>query len=322
VRIVVTGATGFVGRWLMRELEATGHEAIGTPASSVLDISDSDAVGAFVGGVRPEAVVHLAGMSYGPDARADPDRAMAVNAVGTRNLMRAVHDLAGSVPVLVASSSEVYGNPDQSDLPLRESAPLRTDQPYGLSKLAQEQTTFEAAEAFGIPVIIARAFNHTGPGQRPDFVVPALAARIVAAQKDGHHVIRAGNVDVRRDIGDVRDVVRAYRLLIEGVATTRLPRDQFVYNVATGKPVAIREVIDRLGALAGIDVDIEIDPALVRTDDAPEICGDASRLSAAVGWHPSIELDETLADILRDASSPTPLATSSPARHPPRAPAR
>jgi GDP-4-dehydro-6-deoxy-D-mannose reductase len=322
VRIVVTGATGFVGRWLVRELAASGHEAIGTPASSVLDISDGDAISGFVGRVRPEAVVHLAGISFGPDARADPDRAMAVNAVGTRNLMRAVGYLAGSVPVLVVSSSEVYGNPDPSDLPLRESAPLRTEQPYGLSKLAQEQASLEAAEAFGIPVIIARAFNHTGPGQRPDFVVPALAARIVAAQKDGNHVVRAGNVDVRRDIGDVRDVVRAYRLLIEGAARSRLPSDQSIYNVATGKPVAIREVIDRLGALAGIDVEIEVDPVLVRADDAPEICGDASRLGAAVGWHPRIELDETLADVIRDASSPAPLATSSPGRRRRQAPAR
>lgn len=302
MRVLVTGATGFVGRWLVGDLEAAGHEAVGTPPSAVLDITGREAVAAFVAAVRPEAVVHLAGMSYGPDARRDPDGAMAVNEGGTRAVMQAVGDLVEPVPVLVVSSSEVYGNPDPSDLPLRESAPLLTDQPYGLSKLAQERIAFESADVLGIPVVIARSFNHTGPGQRREFVVPALAARIVAADAGGSRQIRAGNVDVRRDFSDVRDVARAYRLLIEAMFGARLPADHVVYNVASGRSVAIREVIHRLAALVGIDITVEIDPSLVRLNDPPEILGDASRLVADVGWHPTIPLDVTLADILREVS--------------------
>lgn len=302
MKVLVTGATGFVGRWLVGELEAAGHETVSAPGSTTLDITDRAAVAAFVAAIRPEAVAHLAGMSYGPDARNDPERAIVVNAEGTRAVLNAVGGLRDRVPVLVVSSSDVYGNPDPSDLPLRESAPLLADQPYGRSKVAQEHATFESADELGIPIVVARAFNHTGPGQRPVFVVPALAARIVAARDAGDPTVRAGNVDVRRDFNDVRDVVRAYRLLLEGLAGSRLPAEHRIYNVASGRSVAIREVLHRLAALAGVDVTIEIDPSLVRPNDPPEILGDASRLTDDLGWRPAIGLDETLADVLRDVS--------------------
>jgi GDP-4-dehydro-6-deoxy-D-mannose reductase len=306
VRVLVTGATGFVGRWLLQELEAAGHEAIGTPPREVLEITDNRAVTAFVGHANPGAVVHLAGMAYGPDARNDPDRAMAINAAGTRAVMEAVGALGARVPVVVASSSEVYGDPRPSDLPLGESAPLRADQPYGLSKVAQEHAAMDVSERMDIPLVIARAFNHTGPGQRRAFVVPALAARIVAARQSGDRKIRAGNVAVRRDFSDVRDVVRAYRMLVEATATSRLIADQVIFNVATGRTVAIRELIDRLAALAGIHVTVDVDPTLVRSGDPPEIRGDASRLTRAVGWTPAIELETTLADVLADVSASDP----------------
>lgn len=303
MKTLVTGATGFVGRWLVRELEAAGHDAVGTPASAELDITDLESVRAFVTRIRPQAVVHLAGVSYGPDARRDPGRAMTVNEGGTEVVMQAIGNLDGAVPILVVSSAEVYGNPDPSDLPLRESAPLLTDQPYGLSKLAQERIAFDSAALLGIPVVVARAFNHTGPGQRSEFVVPAYAARIIAARESGDRSIRAGNIEVRRDIGDVRDVVRAYRLLIEAMAESRLPGEHVVFNVASGRTVAIREVIDHLASLAGIDVTVEVDPSLVRANDPAEISADTSLLAAEVGWHPIIPLEATLADVLREASA-------------------
>jgi GDP-4-dehydro-6-deoxy-D-mannose reductase len=298
VRVLVTGATGFVGRWLVQELEAFGHDVIAAPSSAELDIGDAAAVRRLVTAASPDAVAHLAAVAFAPDAARDPDRAFAVNEGGTRAILEAVASTDPGTHVLVTSSSEVYGRPAPEDLPIDESHALRPDRPYGRSKLAQEKVASEIALMHGIPLVLTRAFNHTGPGQRTDFVVPALAARILDAVRDGGGSIRAGNVDVRRDIGDVRDVVRAYRLLLEASARRELPAGPSVFNIATGQAVAIREVIERLAAVAGTTVEIETDPALVRPDDPPEIRGDATRLREAIAWNPEWPLSTTLADVL------------------------
>ena len=284
----------------MRDLEAAGHDAVGMPSSSVLDITDGGAVDAFVAGVRPDAIAHLAAMSFGPDARRDPDRALAVNEGGTRSVLSAAVRSGGG-PVLVASSSDVYGAPLPEDLPIRETAPIRANQPYGLSKVGSERAALEASR--DIPVAVVRPFNHTGPGQRPEFVVPALATRIARAAMRGDDSIRAGNIDVRRDFSDVRDVVRAYRQILEGLASGGLPAGHRLYNVASGRTVAVREIIATLAAIAGIEVKIEIDPALVRSDDPPEIRGDASLIQADLGWTTTIPLDATLRDVMDDIRS-------------------
>jgi GDP-4-dehydro-6-deoxy-D-mannose reductase len=147
---------------------------------------------------------------------------------------------------------------------------------------------------------VARAFNHTGPGQREDFVVPALASRIAAAAAEGRSTITAGNVDVRRDISDVRDVVRAYRLVLEGLADGRVGKGR-VFNIASGRSVAIRELIDKLATLAGVSVGITTDPGLVRHGEAAEIRGDPSRITRELGWAATIPLNETLRDVFADA---------------------
>jgi GDP-4-dehydro-6-deoxy-D-mannose reductase len=297
VIVLVTGSTGFVGRWLIRELEAAGHEAIGTPPSHQLDLTDRHAAARLVSRTNPDAIAHLAAVSYAPDARARPDRAFRINVAGTQGMIEAIRASDRSIRLLVAGSSEVYGRPDPADLPLVESAPLRTDQPYGLSKLAQEAVGVEAAARFELPVIVTRAFNHTGPGQRPDFVAPALARRVLRAREIGAHEIPVGNIDVRRDIGDVRDVVRAYRLLLEMPLEQATPVASVV-NVATGRAVSIREVLEMLCRLAGVEAVATVDPSLVRSDDPPEIVGDASALRALTGWRPQFDLEQTLSDLL------------------------
>ena len=301
MRILVTGASGFVGGWLIKELVAAGHEPIAAPSSSDLEITDAAAVRALVQRTRPEAVAHLAGMSFAPDARREPDRAYAVNEGGTRSVMAAVVAASSAIPVLVVSSADVYGSPLATDLPLRESAPLRADQPYGGSKIAQERAVFESLAAGGPPAVIVRSFNHVGPGQRSEFVVPALAQRILAAREAGDSTIAAGNVDVRRDFSDVRDVVRAYRLILEALDRTALPAAPRIYNVASGRAVSIRAIAMALAALAGVDVDIRVDPQLVRASDPPEITGDASLIAADLGWRPLIPFETTLSDIFKDA---------------------
>lgn len=302
MRVLVTGATGFVGGWLMRELDAAGHESIGAPGSAVLDVTDARAVGGLLADSQPDAVAHLAGVSYGPDAARDVDRAFAVNVGGTEALVAALALADRPIPMLVAGSSEVYGRPRPEDLPLTEATPTRTDKPYGRSKLAQERTALAAADRYGLPIVITRSFNHTGPGQRAEFVAPALARRVLGARAAGEHRISVGNLDVRRDLGDVRDVVRAYRLLLEGLAGGTV-RPGTVTNVSTGRAVAIREVLSILCRLAGVDPEPVIDPALVRPDDPPELIGDASRLQALTGWIPAIGLERTLADLFDSIES-------------------
>jgi GDP-4-dehydro-6-deoxy-D-mannose reductase len=302
MRVFVTGATGFVGGWLQRELMAAGHEVVAAPGSKDLDITDrARLAGWFAGG--PEAVVHLAGMAFAPDARSDPAEAFRVNVAGTIAIFEALRELGVRPPVLVAGSSDVYGAPRPEDLPLRESTPLKPRQPYAVSKAAQEGVAVEAGVRWRFPVVVTRSFNHTGPGQRPIFVVPAMARRVLAVQRGEATVIPAGNVNVRRDIGDVRDVVRAYRLLLEASVAGRLGSDPVAVNVATGRAGTIRSLIEQLCALAGIAAAVQVDPALVRADDPPEIRGDASLLTELTGWRPEIPLERTLNDLLAEAQT-------------------
>jgi GDP-4-dehydro-6-deoxy-D-mannose reductase len=303
VKVLVTGASGFVGPWLLRELVSAGHEAVGTPPSSELDITDPLAVAALVDAVRPDAIAHLAGLSFGPDARREPERAFSVNVGGTRAVLSAAAALRRPAGALVVSSADVYGSPANEHLPLTEAAPLLAEQPYGLSKVAQERAALESVTAGGPPLVIVRPFNHAGPGQRPEFVVPALARRILAARSRGDRTIAAGNIDVRRDFSDVRDVVRAYRLILEDLGHVEASNRPRIYNIATGKSVPIRSIVAGFAALAGIAVDVRVDPALVRESDPPDIRGDASLITTELGWHPTIPFEKTLEDVFEDALS-------------------
>ena len=160
---------------------------------------------------------------------------------------------------------------------MRESTPLNPRLPYAISKAGQEGVAVEAGARWGFPIVVTRSFNHTGPGQRSVFVAPAMARRVLAVKRGGSTLIPAGNVDVYRDIGDVRDVVRAYRLLLEALAIGRLGTNPVVVNVSTGRAETIRSVIEQLCALAGIEAAIQTDPALVRAEDPP---GDSRRCLA------------------------------------------
>jgi GDP-4-dehydro-6-deoxy-D-mannose reductase len=301
MKVLVTGARGFVGRWLTADLRAAGHEPIEAPHKSVLDIADGGAVVDFVRRSDMEAVVHLAGVSFSPDARRDPERAFQVNVGGTLALLEGIRATrpAGSVPVVVVGSGEVYAPPATTDLPLSEDSALGPATIYGLSKLAAEGIAVEAATERGALMVATRSFNHIGPGQRVEFAIPALAMRVLEAARTNARSIVAGNVSVRRDFTDVRDVVRAYRLLLEALAESRLPTGS-IFNVASGRAVAIGDVIAVLSRLAEIDVSVETDPSLVRPDEPFEIRGDATKIGNAIGWRPEIALDTTLADVLAD----------------------
>jgi GDP-4-dehydro-6-deoxy-D-mannose reductase len=196
--------------------------------------------------------------------------------------------------VLAVSSADVYGIVHEEDLPIDEDAPLRPVTPYAASKVAADYLALQAWLGSGLPVLRARAFNHLGPGQMPRFVAPALADRIARNELDGGTVVPIGNLSARRDFTDVRDVVRAYRLLIERGESGE------AYNVCSGRAVSVQQLAEALLTMARQPMELKPDPALERPVDVPVLLGDHTRLRTATGWEPEIPLDQTLADLLDD----------------------
>lgn len=303
-RLLVTGADGFAGRWLVRAARGAGRQVIAAihPASTppaewtaapeietiAADLTRQDDV-LRLGSVECDAVVHLAAVASGAAARRDSDLAMAVNARATAEL--AIHFARRHAPrFLLVSTGEVYGAGHLEPIP--ESAPRAPCSPYAESKAAAEDAVVEVGRSTGMWTIIARAFPHSGPGQSTAFVLPALASRLRAARRNGDATIRAGNLGAIRDFLDVRDVVRGYLLLVEhGV-------DGEVYNVASGVGRRLADCLAMLSSLVGVNVRVEEDPALLRPADIPVLIGDARRLRSATGWSPRFSFEQTLQDLV------------------------
>jgi len=290
MRALITGGKGFVGQWLAAHLNDAGDDV--TVIDLETDISDGPALRKAVTEAAPEAIYHLAAMTHVGESWENPSQVLKVNVLGTAELLAAARALPLAPIVLVVSSAEVYGVVSPAQLPLGEDTPTAPATPYAASKLAAEAIALQAWRGYGQQVIVVRPFNHIGPGQSPNFAVPALAKRIVEARKTGAGSLRVGTLSTRRDFTDVRDVVVAYRLLIlQGIPGT-------IYNVCSGRDVAISDVADQLLELAHAGLELVIDPELVRPVDVPVLRGDAGRLHAATGWSPSIPLATTLADVL------------------------
>jgi GDP-4-dehydro-6-deoxy-D-mannose reductase len=276
VRVLITGATGFVGGWLACACAQAGDEVRGWGRADV-DLRDAEATRAGVRAAAPEAVYHLAALASVGRSWQDPEAALEGNQAMTLHLLEAIRLEAPGARVLVASSGEVYGRPDR--LPLTEDAPLRPQSPYAVAKAACDLLAGLYADAHGLWIVRTRAFNHAGPGQSDVYAIGSFTRQAA----DGAQRVLTGGLDVRRDFTDVRDVVRAYRLLIARGAPG-------VYNVCSGHATALGEVIALLGAQARVDA------ARVRAHEVPEVRGDHRRLTAATGWEPEIALARTVAD--------------------------
>jgi GDP-4-dehydro-6-deoxy-D-mannose reductase len=306
MRALVVGADGFVGRWLVRHLAASGDTVAGivgpryrpplegVEAILAADVRDLDAVRAAASAAAPAAVYYLAAVSAA-GGRDDVADAIGIGVVGALNVLAACAQAGTPTRFLYVSSAHVYGN-GGSDSPLDESAPVRPANMYGAAKAAAESALLQLADASGVEVVVARPFNHIGPGQGPPFLVPQLVAQVRDIPAGGHGVIRVGAAGMVRDYTDVRDVVRAYRVLVErGEAGG-------IYNVASGTGRSVREMADALISVAGVRAELVEDPAIDRSGDATRLVGDASRL-AGLGWRPEHTLTATLADVLDESMS-------------------
>ena len=288
MRVLVTGAGGFVGRHLAPRLEADGWEVTGTDLE--LDVSDESAFGARVAEVLPDAIVHLAAQSSVAASWRDPALTYRVNYLGSRSVLRSAARHAPRARVLLVGSADEYGSSEPGAPPFREDAPLRPRSPYARSKAAADLLGAAYARA-GLDVVRSRSFNHSGPGQSDAFVLSSFArqaAEIAAGRRAPE--LRVGNLDSVRDFLDISDVVDAYaRLLDRAVAAG-------AYNVARGVGTRIGDALDRLLELADVSARILVDPELVRPLDVS--VGDISRLRAATGWEPQVPLERSLADLL------------------------
>jgi GDP-4-dehydro-6-deoxy-D-mannose reductase len=302
---LVTGASGFVGRHLTRALaerSATVHGLGDVPPRSPLPlagwrtarIDDADSLRAAVAEIRPDVVVHLAGQASAGRSFEEPSETFRANAIGTWNLLEAVRREAPKARVLAIGSGEVYG-PQPEGTRVAETAPFRPVSPYALSKAAADAFA-EVAARDGLDVVRTRSFAHTGPGQDPRFAVPSWGRQIAAIERgESEPVIRVGNLEVTRDLSDVRDVVRAYLALIER------GNSGAAYNVCRGEGVRLADVLERMRRMARVPLEVTTDPARLRPVDVPWLVGDGSAIARDAGWTPEIPLDRTLADVLEDA---------------------
>jgi GDP-4-dehydro-6-deoxy-D-mannose reductase len=279
--VLVTGGQGFVGPHLLAALDDA--------FAPQLDVRDPDVLSAALRESRPAAIVHLAALSQVSDSWRDPRTVWEVNAVGTVNLLDAVRTECPDARVLVISTGEVYGR--AAVVPTPESEPTAPLSPYAASKVAAEAAALQAGRT-GLDVVVARAFQHEGPGRGERFAVGSWTLQLAELERVGGGALRVGNLDAERDIGDVRDVVRAYRMLLDPAVPAG------VYNVATGRTARLVEVIDTLVELTTVAVEVEPDPARMRSVDLPVIAGDPARMHAATGWEPEIPLVQTLRDTL------------------------
>jgi GDP-4-dehydro-6-deoxy-D-mannose reductase len=306
-RVLITGADGFVGRYLAAYLlQEAGAEVLGLDMRpprradpwdrcgfGVCDILDRELVFSQVADFQPDYVFHLAAQSSVRLSWENPGLTYDIALTGQANVFDALRAAKKDAVVHVACSSEEYGPVREEDLPIREDQPLRPSNPYALSKVMQEYHAIFCHQAYGTRVIITRAFNMTGPGQAPDFVVSDFAHQIAEAEAGLRDpLMRVGNLEARRDFSDVRDLVGAYWLLVcEGT-----PGE--AYNVCRGRDHSIQEILDALLTLSRIPIAVEVDAARMRKADIPVLRGDNGKMRGLVGRVPDRPLEETLADVL------------------------
>jgi GDP-4-dehydro-6-deoxy-D-mannose reductase len=299
--ILVTGASGFVGRTLlgMAQSGEIGRSARIVALPDEVDLREAESIKRSLAGSAPDAVIHLAAISFVPESFARPHETYAVNLHGTINLLEALRQEGFRGAFLYVSSGDIYGAVAADTLPVSEERPPRPRNPYSASKVAAEAYCYQLTQTSKVRVVIARPFNHIGPGQSERFVLPALAKQIVEI-KQGRRAptVEVGNIDVTRDFSDVRDVVRAYLSLLEAGTSGE------AYNVCSGIERHVREVLQRMLELAGVKASVNCVADKVRPNEQTRHCGSNRKLCEDTGWRPSIPFEQSLRDLLESWKNP------------------
>jgi GDP-4-dehydro-6-deoxy-D-mannose reductase len=302
MRALITGVGGFVGRHLLRHLQAEGDDVYGLARASDVgglderriahvDLFDRAAVERAVSDARPEAVYHLAAQSSPAESLADPWTTICNNLACQFNLLEGLLSAGLRPRVLVVGSSDEYGRVSPDQVPTDENVPLRPTTPYAVSKVGQDVMGFQYFAQHGLPVVRVRPFNHTGPGHDARFVIPSFARQLALIEVGAREpVLRVGNLSVSRDFTDVRDMVRAYRLALSMGA----PGD--VYNLGSGRATPIADMVGTLLELCRVPTETRVDPALLRPSDVPRQEANIQKFKKLTGWEPSIPWHTTLVD--------------------------
>jgi GDP-4-dehydro-6-deoxy-D-mannose reductase len=305
-RALVTGCNGFVGRLLMARLRVGGFgvrgadraetcEELAAGAYHAGDLRDASFVARVIESGPVDCIVHLAAQSSVRRSFDEPAATLSDGTLPALNILNHLRVTKGRARVLLVGSADEYGVVAADHMPIAETAPANPASPYALAKSIQNQFGVMFRALYGVDTVMTRSFNHTGPGQRPDFVLADFARQVAEIRRGRREpVIDVGDLEVRRDFLDVRDVCDAYVVLL------KKGRSGETYNVCSGKSYRIRELLDRMCALAGVKVKIHVDESRLRPVDMPELRGDATKIRDHTGWSAKLDIDETLRAMLED----------------------
>lgn len=297
MKVLIFGASGFVGPYLAKEFEDHGYEVIGTDIKETTampfkfaDILDTGSVERVVRETAPDMIVNLAAISSVGQSWNIPQTTVSVNVIGALSILEAAKRLEKSPKILFVGSSEEY---EASDEPISEKNPLNANNPYGISKAAQERFAEVYRERFGMKIYCVRPFNHTGPGQSDSFVLPSFCKQVAEIEKSGKPgVIKAGNLSAKRDFSHVKDIVRAYRMILES------DDSETVYNVGSGMAHSLRDMLNYILKFSKQEITVEVDPKRFRPIDTPVICCDNGLIREKLGWKPQLSVFDALREMV------------------------
>ena len=308
MRVLITGAAGFAGSHLAEHCLAQGDEVWGTckpgePTTNLMgvldqltlrvgDITKPKFMKEILGETRFDALFHLAGITFVPDGERFPTRAYETNLLGGIHVLQAVAEMQPTLRLILVSSAEVYGQVPPERMPVTEEFPFRPVNVLAAGKAALEMAAHPFIHTYGLQTIIVRPFNHTGPRQRTDFVCSSLAAQVALIEQGAKPVLYVGDLSPRRDFSDVRDVVRAYRLLAERGEVGQ------AYNLSSGKSISVDSILDLLVTMSRVKVEVVEDPTRVRKTQVMDVCGSYSKIERVCGWRPAIPIEKTVRDLL------------------------